>query len=518
MIQTVLNSIPTPSFEYALLSPILIMFFAACLGVLVEAFVSIEKRRFAHLIIVFTSLLFAFFAVALQSGPNGRALVANGTVALDGPGWILQGTILLVATLSAMLFAESKVDPLGDAFASRASTLPGGEEEKTVTKLAWTQTEIWPLFLFSICGMLLFVTANDLLVLFVALEVMSLPLYLLAGLARRRRLLSQEASLKYFILGALASAILLFGSALTYAYTGSLEFGQISNGISSANNSPGLLTAAIALVAVGMLFKVGAVPFHQWVPDVYMGSPTPVTSFMAGAVKVAAFGGLLRVFYVAFGALVWDWRPLIWVVAGLTMVVGSVIALAQSDFKRMLAYSSISNGGFILVGFSATNRPAIAAVLIYLIAYAFATVGAFALLTLIREQAGESSTLIRWKGLGKKSPLVAALMSLFMLSFAGIPLTSGFTAKFGVFTAAISGGATALVLVGVLASVIAAVFYVRVIILMFFSEPIPDGPFVVVPSVFTTIAITASALVTIILGLFPQVIIDLISSASVFLR
>jgi NADH-quinone oxidoreductase subunit N len=227
---------------------------------------------------------------------------------------------------------------------------------------------------------------------------------------------------------------------------------------------------------------------------------------------------LLRVFYVAFGALVWDWRPLIWVVAGLTMVVGSVIALAQSDFKRMLAYSSISNGGFILVGFSATNRPAIAAVLIYLIAYAFATVGAFALLTLIREQAGESSTLIRWKGLGKKSPLVAALMSLFMLSFAGIPLTSGFTAKFGVFTAAISGGATALVLVGVLASVIAAVFYVRVIILMFFSEPIPDGPFVVVPSVFTTIAITASALVTIILGLFPQVIIDLISSASVFLR
>jgi NADH-quinone oxidoreductase subunit N len=200
------------------------------------------------------------------------------------------------------------------------------------------------------------------------------------------------------------------------------------------------------------------------------------------------------------------------------MVVGSVIALAQSDFKRMLAYSSISNGGFILVGFSATNRPAIAAVLIYLIAYAFATVGAFALLTLIREQAGESSTLIRWKGLGKKSPLVASLMSLFMLSFAGIPLTSGFTAKFGVFTAAISGGATALVLVGVLASVIAAVFYVRVIILMFFSDPIPDGPFVVVPSFFTTIAITASALVTIILGLFPQVIIDLISSASVFLR
>ncbi len=156
--------------------------------------------------------------------------------------------------------------------------------------------------------------------------------------------------------------------------------------------------------------------------------------------------------------------------------------------------------------------------MIYLIAYAFATVGAFALLTLIREQAGESSTLIRWKGLGKKSPLVATLMSLFMLSFAGIPLTSGFTAKFGVFTAAISGGATALVLVGILASVIAAVFYVRVIILMFFSEPIPDGPFVVVPSVFTTIAITASAIVTIILGLFPQVVIDLISSASVFLR
>ncbi len=518
MMQNVVNSIPTPNFEYALLSPILIMFFAACAGVLIEAFLPNEKRRFSHLLVVFTSLLLAFFAVVLQSGPNGRALVASGTVALDGPGWILQGTILLVAAMSALLFAESKVDPLGDAFAARASTLPGGEEEKTVTKLGWAQTEVWPLLSFSVTGMLLFVTANDLLVMFVALEVMSLPLYLLAGLARRRRLLSQEAALKYFILGALASAILLFGSALTYAYTGSLEFGQISNGISSANNSPGLLTAAIALVAVGMLFKIGAVPFHQWVPDVYTGAPTPVTSFMAGAVKVAAFGGLLRIFYVAFGSLVWDWRPLIWVVAGLTMVVGSVIALSQSDFKRMLAYSSISNGGFILVGFSGTNRAAIAAVLIYLITYAFATVGAFALITLIREQAGESATLIRWKGLGKKSPLVAGLMSLFMLSFAGVPLTSGFTAKFGVFTAAIAGGATPLVLIGVLASVIAAVFYIRVIILMFFSDPIPEGPFVVVPSVFTTIAISASTVVSIILGLFPQIVIDLVSSASVFLR
>ena len=215
MIREVVNSIPTPNFEYALLSPILITFVAACIGVLVEAFVSMSKRRFAHLIVIFTSLIFAFFAVVLQSGPEGRSLAASGTVALDGPGWILQGTILIAALLSALLFAETKLDPLGDSFAPRASTLPGGQEEKTVTKLGWTQTEIWPLFSFSISGMLLFVTANDLLVLFVALEVMSLPLYLMAGLARRRRLLSQEAALKYFILGALASAILLFGSALT---------------------------------------------------------------------------------------------------------------------------------------------------------------------------------------------------------------------------------------------------------------------------------------------------------------
>ena len=180
--------------------------------------------------------------------------------------------------------------------------------------------------------------------------------------------------------------------------------------------------------------------------------------------------------------------------------------------------SFIDNGGFILVGFSGTNRPAIAAILLYLIAYSFSTLGAFALLTLIREQAGESSSLIRWKGIGKKSPLVAALMSLFMLSFAGIPLTSGFTAKFGVFVAAISGGATPLVLVGVVSSVIAAVFYVRVIILMFFAEPIPDGPFVAIPSIFTTISITASAVVTVILGVFPQFVINMISSASVFLR
>jgi len=345
-----------------------------------------------------------------------------------------------------------------------------------------------------------------------------LPLYLMTGLSRRRRLMSQEAALKYFLLGAFASAFFLFGAAFLYGSSASITLGGIRQAVVGGTGNNVFLLIGIVFMSVGLLFKVGAVPFHQWVPDVYTGSPTPVTSFMAGAVKVAAFGGLLRVFYVAFGALVWDWRPLIWIIAGLTMIVGSVIALSQSDFKRMLAYSSIANGGFILVGFSGTNRTSIAAVLLYLIAYVFSTIGAFALLTVIREQAGESSTLIRWKGIGKKSPLVAGLMSLFMLSFAGIPLTSGFTAKFGVFTAAISGGATSLVLVGVVASVIAAVFYVRVIILMFFSEPIPDGPFVSIPSIFTTISITVAAVVTLIIGLFPQFVINLISSTSVFLR
>jgi NADH-quinone oxidoreductase subunit N len=214
---------------------------------------------------------------------------------------------------------------------------------------------VYPLTMFAVAGMLLFPAANDLLTMFVALEVLSLPLYLLCGLARRRRLLSQEAAMKYFLLGAFSSAFFLFGVAMLYGFSGSVGLGAIAAAASSNVTSSTLLYAGIALLGIGLLFKIGAVPFQAWKPDVYQGAPTPVTALMASCTVVAAFGALLRIFYVAFGQLTWTWRPALWVVAILTMVVGAIIAITQTDVKRLLAYSSIAHAGFILTGVVAAS-------------------------------------------------------------------------------------------------------------------------------------------------------------------
>jgi NADH-quinone oxidoreductase subunit N len=272
------------------------------------------------------------------------------------------------------------------------------------------------------------------------------------------------------------------------------------------------------MLGVGLLFKVGAVPFHAWTPDVYQGAPTPVTGFMAAATKVAAFGALLRLLYVALPGLRWDWRPVMWGVAILTMAVGAILAVTQTDVKRLLAYSSIAHAGFILTGVIATNRAGVSSVLFYLAAYSFVTLGAFAVVTLVRDAGGEATHLSRWAGLGRRSPLLAAVFALFLLAFAGIPLTSGFSGKFAVFQAAASGGAVPLVIVGVLSSAVAAFFYIRVIVVMFFSDPRPDGPTVAVPSVLTTAAIAVGAVATIVLGILPQYFLHLADQASLFVR
>jgi NADH-quinone oxidoreductase subunit N len=274
----------------------------------------------------------------------------------------------------------------------------------------------------------------------------------------------------------------------------------------------------IGLLGVGLLFKVGAAPFHSWIPDVYQGAPTPITAFMASATKVAAFGALLRVFYVSFGGLGWDWRPVAWAVAILTMVVGSVFAVTQTDVKRMLAYSSVAHAGFILVGVIALNRSGLSGSLFYLLAYGLTTVGAFGILTLVRDPDGEATHLSRWAGLGRRSPLIAGVFAFFLLALAGIPLTSGFTGKFAVFSAAVSGGATPLVVVGVIASAMAAFFYVRVIVMMFFAEPVNEGPVVVIPGGATAGALAVAAASTLVLGVFPQPVLDLANHAVPFLR
>ncbi len=505
-----------PSLDYRLLAPVLIVLGAGVVSVLFEAFLPRGARRPAQLTLVFVSLVAALIAVINLQGV--RETAGEGALAIDGPGLILQGSVVVIAILGALLMAERGLDPNGDAFAARASSLPGSEDERQFTARGYFQTEMWAFFLFAVGGMMLFPIANDLLMMFVALEVMSLPLYLMAGMARRRRLLSQEAALKYFVLGAFASAFFLYGAALLYGFSGSISFSGIAESLGSKTGETALILIAIALVVAGLLFKIGAAPFHQWVPDVYQGAPTPLTGFMAAAVKIAAFGALLRLMYVALGGMRWDWAPMLWVISILTMFVGAILALTQTDIKRMIAYSSIAQAGFILLGVVAASPAGLAGSIFYLIAYAFTTIGVFAIISMVRDENGEATHLSKWAGLGRKSPFIASLFAIFMLALTGIPLTSGFIGKFAVFTAAIDAGATWLVIAAVVASLIAAFFYMRVVVLMFFTEPNEETATVAIPSVFTTIALAAAATVTVLLGIAPQPLLDLIANAGVFIR
>jgi NADH-quinone oxidoreductase subunit N len=515
-------TIPTPHIQYGQLSPMLVVFGVAVVGVLVEAFVPRAQRRSVQLVLTIGALAVAFVLTIVVAatgslfahGSPGNA-AAMGAVGVDGPSLFVWGTILVLGLLSVLVMADSTRDQ--DTFVAQAATTPGSAEERATQLAGMVHTEIYPLTLFAIGGMLLFPAANDLLTMFVALEVLSLPLYLLCGLARRRRLLSQEASVKYFLLGAFSSAFFLFGVAMLYGYAGSVSLGAIAAAATSNLGSTTLLYAGMALLGIGLLFKIGAVPFQSWKPDVYQGAPTPVTALMASCTLVAAFGALLRVFYVSFGNLAWDWRPVMWAVAILTMVVGAIIAITQTDVKRLLAYSSIAHGGFVLTGVIAASIAGLSSSLFYLAVYGFTTIGAFAVVTLVRDQAGEAAHLSSWAGLGKRSPLVAGAFAFFLLAFAGIPLTSGFTGKFAVFQAAIAGGAVPLVIIGVIASAVAAFFYVRVIVLMFFSDPAPGGPAVVTPGIFTGLAVGLGVVTTLVFGIVPQPLLSLANHAAAHL-
>ncbi|MCX4583555.1 NADH-quinone oxidoreductase subunit NuoN [Streptomyces sp. NBC_01481] len=533
-----IDKIPSPTIEYAQLAPALIVVGAAVVGVLVEALVPRRARYYTQVFLTVVALTAAFAAVvALAAGGYGTTkahIAAMGAIAVDGPALFLQGTILLASLVAVFTFAERRLDPAAhgnriDSFAAQAASVPGSDSEKAAVKAGFTTTEVFPLVLFAITGMLIFPAANDLLMLFIALEVFSLPLYLLCAVARRKRLLSQEAAVKYFLLGAFSSAFLLFGIALMYGYAGSVSYARIADvvdgtvrtidpALADTMGNDALLLIGGAMILMGLLFKVGAVPFHMWTPDVYQGAPTPVTGFMAAATKVAAFGALLRLLYVVLPGLSWDWRPVMWAIAIVTMLGGAIVAITQTDIKRLLAYSSIAHAGFILAGVIAATPDGISSVLFYLAAYSFVTIGAFAVVTLVRDAGGEATHLSKWAGLGRRSPLVAAVFAVFLLAFAGIPLTSGFTGKFAVFSAAAQGGAGALVVVGVISSAIAAFFYIRVIVLMFFSEPKEGGPTVAVPSPLTMTTIGVGVAVTLVLGVAPQYFLDLASQAGVFVR
>ncbi|HSO04724.1 MAG TPA: NADH-quinone oxidoreductase subunit NuoN, partial [Candidatus Limnocylindrales bacterium] len=407
-----------PSFQYRAMAPMLIVLVAGVVSVLIEGLAPRATRRALQLVLVLSALA-AALALTIAMPASELGVVAAGSLSVDGPTLFMWVTILVIALLATLLMAEKRVDPAGDAFAPRSASLVGSAEEQELTKRGWDQTEVWPLFLFAVSGMLLFPAATDLLMLFVALEVMSLPLYLLAGMARRRRLLSQEAALKYFLLGAFASAFLLYGSAMLFGYAGALDFASIAEAFTNQPGAQGLQLVGIGMVAAGLLFKVAAVPFHMWTPDVYQGSPTPVTAFMAAAVKVAGFGALLRVMYVALGGASWDWEPVMWVVAIVTMLVGVVLAVTSADIKRMLAYSSVGHAGFLLLGVIAFSSEGLASTMFYLLAYGLTTIGCFAIVMLVRSPAGEAGHLSSWAGLGRTSPLTAGVFAFLLLALAG---------------------------------------------------------------------------------------------------
>jgi len=531
-----MTTFTSPVLSYSLLSPILILLAGALIGVLVEAFASKERRPAIQLTLSLGTLLLSLMQLWRIRGEESLT-PAMGSLVFDGAAVLIQGSILIIAIISIFLIADT------EHFTPLAAALPGSAEEREAAQAGKQVTEVYPLTLFAVSGMMIFPVATDLIMLFVALEVLSLPLYLMAGLSRRRRLASQESALKYFLLGSFASAFFLFGAAYLYGFSGSITFSGIQAAIVGGTGNDVLLLIGMSFLSIGLLFKIvggtgndvllligmsflsigllfkiGAVPFHSWSPDVYQGAPTPITAFMAAATKVAAFGAMLRIYYTVFANAEWSWMPVIAAIAIVSMILGSLVAISQRDVKRMLAYSSIAHAGFLLSGIIALNKAGLDATIFYLFAYGVATVGGFAVVTLVRDSSGEVTDLNRWKGLGKRSPFAASAFALFLLAFAGIPLTSGFIGKFSIFSAAYENGATAVVITGVLSSAVAAFFYIRVIVLMFFTDAVEDGTAVEVPSILTRATIVIAAVITLVLGVYPAPVLDFITDLAIFIR
>jgi NADH-quinone oxidoreductase subunit N len=519
-----MTTIPDPTFEWFELAPVLVVLVAACLGVLAEAVLPRAARFYAQLVIAEVGLLCAIGFNAFTMVFGQQAKIAMGAVMLDNPSHLVWFGLLIFGFLALMVFAERNLNDGVTCFAAAASAIPGSATETEAIAQRREHSEVFPLALFSIAGMMVFASANDLLTLFIGLEVMSLPLYLLSGMARKRRLLSQEAALKYFLLGSFASAFFLFGMALLYGYSGAFDYSAINDTLVSSSMNRSILLAGMGLMGVGVVFKMGVVPFQAWVPDVYTGAPTPVTGFMAICTKLAAVAGLARLFFVALGGERWSWQPVFAVLAVLTMAVGVILALTQTDIKRLLAYSAVSHAGFILTAVVGANQQvgegevnAFGSILYYLIAYGFAIIAAFAVVTVVRNSSGEATELSSWSGLGRRSPLLAGIFTFLLLSFAGIPLTGGFIGKWAVFASAWAGGYSWLAITAVGFSLVAAYIYIKVIVLMFFGDPAEDVQ-LGNASLLTWFPIAIGAIATAYLGLFPGQLLELISLAQTFLR
>lgn len=368
--------------------------------------------------------------------------------------------------------------------------------------------EYYSLILFSTFGMILMASANDLILFFLGLETMSIAVYILTGVWRERSH-SSEAAMKYFIIGAFATGFLLYGIALLYGATGSTHLGRISASLSQSLDSwPLLLLAGVFLLFIALSFKVAAVPFHFWVPDVYDGAPTPVAAYMAVAVKAAAFAGWARIFLDRLAPLKAEWMFPLWSLAILTMTVGNLLAITQSSVKRMLAYSSIAHAGYLLIGVVAGEEAGGQALLFYLLTYAPMTLGAFGVVMALKEGERDHEAYSDLAGVGFKRPFLGVAMSIFMLSLAGFPPLAGFTSKFYLFRSAIVSGFTDLAIIGALNSLLSVIYYLRVIVMMYMEEGGVEGKrFTAAPYLYLAIAIAAVG--TVYLGLFPATALNL---------
>ncbi|HUR18782.1 MAG TPA: NADH-quinone oxidoreductase subunit N [Acidimicrobiales bacterium] len=482
-----------PDVEYSAMAPALILIAGA---LILLVWVSVVRRRPPWLWAVFTlatgaasmgASLWLWFDVR----DDGARRAVSDALAIDGFSvffFVLIGVAVILGAL------------LGEGYLRREGF--GGPE-------------FYVLMLLSASGAMFMAAANDLIVVFLGLEILSIALYVLAGF-HGRRLESREAAMKYFVLGAFSSALFLYGVALVYGATGSTNLVGIARYLAdnlALNN--GVLLAGMALLLVGLGFKVAIVPFHTWTPDVYQGAPSPATGFMAAAAKAAGFAALLRIFFSTFSTLRLDWQPVIWGLAIVTLLVGSVLAVVQTDIKRMLAYSSISHAGYVLIGLQAGSTNGIAGSLFYLLAYTFLVIGSFAVITAVGRRGDSRHSLGTYQGLAASRPALAMAFAVLLLAQAGVPFTTGFLAKFYVISAAVESKSYALALIGMLSAVVAAFFYLRVTVLMYMTPAPADegaglsGGVVQVPPrlplpLTTCIAVAVAVAFTIGFGLLPS--------------
>jgi NADH-quinone oxidoreductase subunit N len=430
--------------------PLSIIILWACVLLLVDLFIPKDRKAWTAILAAIGMLVAIGFSIA-ETGVDTEAF--GGMLAIDGFSQFLTILVLSSGLVAVMLSYDY------------------------LTRLGIQRGEYYVLLMFSISGMMLMAMATDLIVIFLALELLSIPLYVLAGFARPRTD-SEEAAIKYFLLGAFASGFVVYGVAIVFGATGYTGLTDILQTIQSGSIDLNLLAIGAALILVGLGFKVAAVPFHMWTPDVYQGAPSSVTAFMAVGAKIGGFAALMRIFVTSFGVLALDFTAVLWGLAALTMILGNVVAIAQKNIKRMLAYSSIAQAGYILMGLVPYGQEdvigdAIAAALLYLIAYAFMSFAAWAVVITLEKAEGKGLEISDYAGMGRKYPVLAAIMTVSMLSFTGIPPTLGFVGKFYLFRSVIDGGFVWLAIIGVLTSLVSAYYYLRVVIYMYMQEGEP---------------------------------------------